>query len=103
MSKSPGADGSTRQIRHRAEDWEIETMATDKTGPIKTSADLIREAMDLDRDSLIDLPQGFPAKNRIVRRDLVRRNICPECGGELDTGWECNACQFDAMPEAPRT
>lgn len=21
----------------------------------------------------------------------------PECGGELDTGWECNSCGFDAF------
>ena len=21
---------------------------------------------------------------------------CPECGGELDTGYECNDCGFDA-------
>jgi hypothetical protein len=23
---------------------------------------------------------------------------CPACGGELDTGHECNACNFDALP-----
>jgi len=25
-------------------------------------------------------------------------DMCPKCGGELDTGWECNSCGFDAMP-----
>lgn len=29
----------------------------------------------------------------------IERDICPECGGELDTGWECNDCGFDALPE----
>lgn len=23
---------------------------------------------------------------------------CPKCGGELDTGWECNSCGYDAIP-----
>lgn len=30
------------------------------------------------------------------RRELVRNNFCPECLGELDTGWECNRCGYDA-------
>lgn len=25
-------------------------------------------------------------------------DMCPKCGGELDTGWECNLCGYDAMP-----
>lgn len=25
-------------------------------------------------------------------------NMCPKCGGELDTGWECNSCGYDAFP-----
>lgn len=28
----------------------------------------------------------------------VQKDQCPKCGGELDTGWECNSCGFDAMP-----
>lgn len=24
-------------------------------------------------------------------------DICPMCGGELDTSWECNDCGFDAI------
>lgn len=27
---------------------------------------------------------------------MVKRNICPMCGGSLDTGWECNDCGHDA-------
>lgn len=30
----------------------------------------------------------------------VAKDICPKCGGELDTGWECNDCGYDAMGEA---
>lgn len=29
--------------------------------------------------------------------DLVEQDVCPQCGGELDTGWECNECGFDAQ------
>lgn len=25
-------------------------------------------------------------------------DLCPQCGGELDTGWECNKCGYDAKP-----
>lgn len=42
-------------------------------------------------------PIQSPALRRICARDDER---CPECGGPLDTGWECNDCGFDAMPEA---
>lgn len=28
------------------------------------------------------------------------RDRCPECGGELDTGWECSNCGYDARPLA---
>lgn len=28
-------------------------------------------------------------------------NKCPRCGDQLDTGWECTACGFDAMPSRP--
>lgn len=28
---------------------------------------------------------------------LVEDDICPKCLGELDTGWECNECDFDAI------
>jgi hypothetical protein len=30
---------------------------------------------------------------------LVANDKCPRCFvGELDTGWECNNCGYDAMP-----
>lgn len=31
-----------------------------------------------------------------LRQRAVERDICPECGGALDTGWECNECGYDA-------
>lgn len=37
-------------------------------------------------------------------RDLIAKDICPRCGGCLDTGWECLGCGYDAKPitdEAP--
>lgn len=34
-------------------------------------------------------------------KEIVDRNNCPKCLlGELDTGWECNDCGYDAMPIA---
>lgn len=33
------------------------------------------------------------------REARIANDECPECGGELDTGWECNDCGFDARPE----
>lgn len=44
----------------------------------------------------------FPVKNDSMRRALAKENICPECGHETDTGWECNnrACGYDARLEA---
>lgn len=27
---------------------------------------------------------------------LAREDICPRCLGELDTGWECTQCGYDA-------
>lgn len=47
-----------------------------------------------------DFPTVFPIVGSGLRGYWARRNICPECGGELDTGWECNACGFDAMLDA---
>lgn len=43
---------------------------------------------------------SYPAQSPVLRRSLARRDICPECGGALDTGWECNACGYDAQHEA---
>lgn len=46
------------------------------------------------------LAPKFPVKSRAVWHFLIKtRDQCPECGGELDTGWECNRCGFDAKNE----
>jgi hypothetical protein len=29
---------------------------------------------------------------------LLSRDLCPMCMGNLDTGYECNSCGYDAMP-----
>ena len=34
-------------------------------------------------------------------RELTKEDTCPRCLGELDTGWECNDCGYDAMPHVP--
>lgn len=32
-----------------------------------------------------------------VTKAKVKEDVCPKCGGALDTGWECNDCGYDAM------
>lgn len=42
---------------------------------------------------------GFPKQSTEAREFLVvERDQCPQCGGELDTGWECIKCGYDAKP-----
>ncbi|MCA8239868.1 hypothetical protein [Burkholderia sp. AU32262] len=42
----------------------------------------------------------FPVKSPALRRHLMREDVCcPECGGLMDVGYECNDCGFDGMPE----
>ena len=41
----------------------------------------------------------FPVTHKEQREFIIAEDCCPECGGELDTGFECNRCGFDAMPE----
>lgn len=42
----------------------------------------------------------FPVHSPVLRRIIIKEHErCPECGGFLDTGNECNDCGFDAMPE----
>lgn len=43
---------------------------------------------------------GFPIDSAVLRRFHARNDTCPECGWELDTGWECNECGYDARDEA---
>lgn len=47
----------------------------------------------------IDRP-SFPISSIGLRGYWARRDVCPECGGDLDTGWECNKCSYDARWEA---
>jgi Zn ribbon nucleic-acid-binding protein len=42
----------------------------------------------------------MPKGTRERRELLIAEDICPECGGPLDTGWECLDCGFDAEAEA---
>lgn len=42
----------------------------------------------------------MPIKSPALRRACAKEDLCPECGDELDTGWECNGCGYDARDEA---
>jgi hypothetical protein len=42
-------------------------------------------------------PSEPPVPPRLAEA-LARENFCPRCLGELDTGWECNDCDYDALP-----
>jgi len=43
----------------------------------------------------------FPISDPHFRRAVAaKKDMCPECGGDLDTGWECGKCGYDAMAEA---
>lgn len=37
-------------------------------------------------------------KEKTLPEVLVEEDVCPKCLGELDTGWECNSCGYDARP-----
>jgi tRNA(Ile2) C34 agmatinyltransferase TiaS len=43
---------------------------------------------------------NYPIRSAAARRSFARRDKCPQCGGELDTGWECDDCGYDARREA---
>lgn len=49
------------------------------------------------RKTFLD-PIRYPVVSRELRELCVENDGCPECGGELDTGWECNDCDFDGKP-----
>jgi ribosomal protein L37AE/L43A len=48
----------------------------------------------------------FPAKSTVVRLELARSHLCPECGTPLEefvrdparNHWPCRHCEFDAGP-----
>lgn len=52
------------------------------------------------QNRIVEAVEEWPVQSPLVRRQLVRHDICPECSGDLDTGWECNRCGYDAMPIA---
>jgi hypothetical protein len=37
-------------------------------------------------------------ESKVFEQKCTAVDMCPKCGGELDTGWECNKCGYDAMP-----
>lgn len=37
--------------------------------------------------------------NPTVRKHEAKSDRCPECGGQLDTGYECLHCGYDALPD----
>lgn len=43
----------------------------------------------------------FPVWSEAVRRELVGMDICPNCGGALDTGRHCMICPFDGSLMVP--
>lgn len=49
---------------------------------------------------MMDLDKIEPTE---LRELVIDHDRCPECNGELDTGWECNDCGFDARPELKRS
>lgn len=62
-------------------------MADNDNIKIHASPDAFIEALGVSR---------YPVRHPFVRQQLAKRDVCPECGGALDTGWECNSCQYDA-------
>lgn len=66
--------------------------------------DQICSKADIDRENGIpDEPP--PRKSDWDGRspeELVKENICPRCLGDLDTGWECNFCGYDAIAIAAK-
>ena len=40
-------------------------------------------------------PRGLSDRSVSI---LISEDRCPMCLGELDTGWECNSCGYDAKP-----
>lgn len=56
---------------------------------------------DVKGDDWMRDPSMFPLRNKTLRRAATNAEVCPECGDELDTGWECTnrACEYDAKPD----
>lgn len=43
--------------------------------------------------------RGFPLRQVRQRRTAIEHEQCPDCGGWLDVGNECNECQYEAWRE----
>lgn len=57
---------------------------------------------ELEIEPLYTAPPSQPDAGATARPSLLaRRDRCPKCSGELDTGWECNDCGFDAQTLVP--
>ena len=67
-------------------------MNDNKPERILTSIECIGWLKDPKVRTAIRSPVLDNASNRL----LVSQDICPQCRGELDTGWECTTCQYDA-------
>lgn len=50
------------------------------------------------RDDQVPNPGNPRGLSDSAIRILIDENKCPMCLGDLDTGWECNSCGYDAMP-----
>lgn len=53
-------------------------------------------------DNPADEEQPTQEQWEAFAKQLVSDNACPKCLGELDEGWECNECGYDAKPLATK-
>ena len=51
------------------------------------------------RNTIMAKVDTWPVKRHSIRIELMKRDLCPECGGCFDTGWECNDCRFDGRSD----
>jgi hypothetical protein len=56
-----------------------------------------REWWTGDEEAILD--EQSPGK---LGKELVKQDFCPICLGELDTGWECTKCGYDAIKLKPK-
>jgi len=71
--------------------WAMKRMKQRQHRPLKKHAN----------ETFKNTEQKYPVNSPALRHYIARYDeICPECGGCLDTGWECNSCGYDAMNEA---
>lgn len=57
-------------------------------------ARLSKRARDVLGRGCLEVKPDDPCRAADV--ELAENDVCPRCGGELDTGWGCNSCKFDA-------